>query len=48
MKVLFVGREMKERMTTTIVEVCENGMFRDIPILYVMTAFMYDFRTNRN
>jgi hypothetical protein len=24
------------------------GMFRDIPILYVLTAFIYDFRTNRN
>jgi hypothetical protein len=38
MKVLLAGRKEQERMTRTIVEVCEDIIFRDIPPLYVLTA----------
>jgi len=50
MKVLLAGRKMQERMTRTIVEVCEDVIFRDIPLLYILAAVhvQYDFRTNRN
>jgi hypothetical protein len=45
MKVLLATRKMQERMTRTIVKVCEDVIFRDIPLLYILAAVHVQYST---